>query len=236
METDIIVNIKIIRQRIAAAAARCNRSPDSVKLLAVTKTVAPHIVEQAIKAGIMACGENYVQEARDKIALIKEKVQWHMIGHLQTNKAKYVVNLFDYIHSIDRLDLAREIDRRAGLIGRKINILMEVNISGEQSKSGIEASEAIELIKNVSALENLNVQGLMTMAPYSDNPENSRPYFAALKDLQQKIIQEGIAGIQMNELSMGMTDDFEIAIEEGATIVRIGRAIFGERNPSKPVV
>ncbi len=236
METDIIANIKIIRQRIAAAAARCNRSPDSVKLLAVTKTVAPHIVEQAIKAGITACGENYVQEARDKITLIKEKVQWHMIGYLQTNKAKYVVNLFDYIHSVDRLELAREIDRRAGIIGRKINILMEVNISGEPSKSGIEASEAIELIKNISALENLSVQGLMTMAPYSDNPENSRPYFAALKDLQQKIIQEGIAGIQMNELSMGMTDDFEIAIEEGATIVRIGRAIFGERNPSKPIV
>ena len=230
METNITANIIQVRQRIAAAAARCNRSPDSVKLLAVTKTVAPAIVEQAIKAGVTACGENYVQEARDKITLIKEKVQWHMIGHLQTNKAKYVVNLFDYIHSVDRLELAREIDKRAGLIGRKINILIEVNVSGEKSKSGIDPSQILELIKNVSKLENLDVKGLMTMAPYSDNPENSRPCFSALRHLQQKIIQEGIADIQMDELSMGMTDDFEIAIEEGATVVRIGRAIFGERN------
>ncbi len=230
METDITANIIQIRRRIAVAAAKRNRSPDSVKLLAVTKTVAPAIVEQAIKAGVTACGENYVQEAREKIGLIGEKVQWHMIGHLQTNKVKYVVNLFDYIHSVDRLELAREIDRRAGLIGRNINILIEVNVSGEESKSGIETSEAIELIKNVSLLKNLSVKGLMTMAPYSTYPENSRPCFSALKNLQQKIIQEGIASIQMDELSMGMTDDFEIAIEEGATLVRIGRAIFGERN------
>ncbi|MGB5216671.1 MAG: YggS family pyridoxal phosphate-dependent enzyme [Smithella sp.] len=230
METDIIANIIQVRQRIAAAAARCNRSPDSVKLLAVTKTVAPELVQQAIKAGVTACGENYVQEAREKIGLIREKVQWHMIGYLQTNKAKYVVNLFDYIHSVDRLELAREIDKRAGLIGRKINILIEVNVSGEESKSGIETSRVPALIKDVSLLENLSVKGLMTMAPYSTNPEDSRPCFSALKNLQQKIIQEGIAGIQMDELSMGMTDDFEIAIEEGATLVRIGRAIFGERN------
>jgi PLP dependent protein len=230
METDITANIIQIRRRIAVAAAKRNRSPDSVKLLAVTKTVAPAIVEQAIKAGVTACGENYVQEAREKIGLIGEKVQWHMIGHLQTNKVKYVVNLFDYIHSVDRLELAREIDRRAGLIGRNINILIEVNVSGEESKSGIETSEAIELIQNVSLLKNLSVKGLMTMAPYSTYPENSRPCFSALKNLQQKIIQEGIASIQMDELSMGMTDDFEIAIEEGATLVRIGRAIFGERN------
>jgi len=230
METHIRVNINKIMQKIAAAAKRCNRSPDTVKLLAVTKTVPPQIIEQAIGAGLKAFGENYVQEAREKIARIQERVQWHMIGHLQTNKAKYVVNLFDYIHSVDRLELAREIDRRAEMAGRQINILIEVNISGESSKSGIRASEAIELIKNVSMMRNLSVRGLMTMAPYSDNPENSRPYFAALKDLQQKIIQEGIAGIQMDELSMGMTDDFEVAIEEGATMVRIGRAIFGERN------
>jgi hypothetical protein len=230
METHIRVNINKIMQKIASAAKRCNRSPDTVKLLAVTKTVPPQIIEQAIGAGLKAFGENYVQEAREKIARIQERVQWHMIGHLQTNKAKYVFNLFDYIHSVDRLELAREIDRRAGMAGRQINILIEVNISGESSKSGIRASEVIELIKNVSMMGNLSVRGLMTMAPYSDNPENSRPYFAALKDLQQKIIQEGIAGIQMDELSMGMTDDFEVAIEEGATMVRIGRAIFGERN------
>ena len=229
MGTDVAANIDKIRQRIAAAAARCNRAPDSVKLLAVTKTLAPAVIEQAIKAGLTAFGENYVQEAREKIPVIGQRIQWHMIGHLQTNKAKYVVNLFDYIHSVDRLELAEEINKRARMIGRKINILIEINVSGEETKSGIPAVKSIDLIKEVSGLENVSVKGLMTMAPYSDNPENSRPYFAELRNLRNNIINEGIAGIQMEELSMGMTDDFEIAIEEGATIVRIGRAIFGNR-------
>jgi PLP dependent protein len=229
MDTDIAAGIDKIRQRIVAAAARCDRDPDSVKLLAVTKTVAPSVIEQAIKAGLTAFGENYVQEAREKIAVIGQRVQWHMIGHLQTNKAKYVVNLFDYIHSVDRLELAEEINKRARLIGRKINILIEINVSGEETKSGISAVKSIDLIKEVSGLKNVSVRGLMTMAPYSDNPENSRPYFSELKNLRDKITSEGIAGIQMEELSMGMTDDFEIAIEEGAIIVRIGRAIFGDR-------
>jgi len=229
MEADITANINKIKQRIAAAAARCNRAPDSIKLLAVTKTVPLPAIEQAIKAGITALGENYVQEAKEKIAVIGQRVSWHMIGHLQTNKAKYTVNLFDYIHSVDRLELAAEIDKRARLIGRKINILIEINVSGEKTKNGITALEAIELIKNVSMLDCVSIKGLMTMAPYSTNPENSRPYFSELRNLRNKIISEGITNIQMEELSMGMTDDFEIAIEEGATIVRIGRAIFGQR-------
>jgi len=229
MEADITANINKIKQRIAAAAARCNRASDSIKLLAVTKTVPLPAIEQAIEAGITAMGENYVQEAKEKIAVIGQRVSWHMIGHLQTNKAKYTVNLFDYIHSVDRLELAAEIDKRARLIGRKINILIEINVSGEKTKNGITTLEAIELIKNVSMLESVSVKGLMTMAPYSTNPENSRPYFSELRNLRNKIISEGITNIQMEELSMGMTDDFEIAIEEGATIVRIGRAIFGQR-------
>jgi pyridoxal phosphate enzyme (YggS family) len=229
METDIAVNINKVRQRIVAATARCNRSPDSVKLLAVTKTVSSLAIEQAIEAGITAFGENYVQEAKEKIAVIGKRVEWHMIGYLQTNKAKYAVNLFDYIHSVDRMELAKEINKRADLINRKINILVEINISGEKTKSGIQAAHAVRLIKDISILENISVKGLMTMAPYSSNPENSRPYFSELRNLQKKIIKEGIKDIQMDELSMGMTDDFEIAIEEGATIVRIGRAIFGER-------
>ncbi|MGP8153930.1 MAG: YggS family pyridoxal phosphate-dependent enzyme [Smithella sp.] len=229
METDIAANINTIKQRMATAAARCNRATDSVKLLAVTKTVAPFAVQRAIDAGITALGENYVQEAKEKIAVIKRRVQWHMIGHLQTNKAKYAVNLFDYIHSVDRMELAKEINKRAGLINRKINILIEINVSGEKTKNGIPAAKAIELIKDVSLLENVSVKGLMTMAPYSTNHENSRPYFSELRNLQNNIISEGITNIQVDELSMGMTDDFEIAIEEGATIVRIGRAIFGER-------
>ena len=229
MEADISANINQIRQRIAAAAAKCNRAPDDIKLMAVTKIVTPSAIIQAIEAGVAMLGENYVQEAKEKIAVIGPRVQWHMIGYLQTNKAKYAVNLFDYIHSVDRLELAREIDKRARIAGRKINILIEINISGEKTKSGVPADEAADLIKNISLLENVSIKGLMTMAPYSANPENSRPYFSALKNLQKDIISEGIAGIQMEELSMGMTDDFEIAIEEGATIVRIGRAIFGER-------
>jgi pyridoxal phosphate enzyme (YggS family) len=174
-------------------------------------------------------GENYVQEAKDKIAAIGDHAQWHMIGHLQTNKAKYAVKLFDCVHSVDRLELAQELDKRAGQIKRKLNVLIEVNVSKEESKSGTEKTQALELVRQVAHFPNLAVRGLMTMAPYSDNPENSRPYFKALRDLRDDINRANIAGISMEELSMGMTDDFEVAIEEGATIIRIGRAIFGKR-------
>ncbi|KFZ44955.1 hypothetical protein DS62_08160 [Smithella sp. SC_K08D17] len=226
---DIAANISTIRQRIVAAAARSQRTPESIKLLAVTKTVSPLSIGKAIEAGISMFGENYVQEAKEKIAAIEKSIQWHMIGHLQTNKAKYAVKLFDYIHSVDRIDLARELDKKARLTGRKINILIEVNVSGEKTKDGIPANDAINLIKNVSQSENLSVRGLMTMAPFLANPEDARPYFSALRNLRDNITREGITGIHMEELSMGMTDDFEVAIEEGATIVRIGRAIFGKR-------
>jgi len=230
MPTDILANIQTIRERIAAAARRIHRSADAVKLLAVTKTVPPAAIRTAMEAGITDFGENYVQEAREKIAAIEQNARWHMIGHLQTNKAKYAVNLFDYIHSVDRLELAAELNKRLEKAGRKMNILIEVNVSGEETKNGVPADRAMDLVKSIAPLKHLSVKGLMTMAPYSDNPENARPCFAALKNLQQDIIREGIDGIAMEELSMGMTDDFEIAIEEGATIVRIGRAIFGERN------
>lgn len=229
MEVDIAANINAIKQRIADAAIRSKRSSDSIKLLAVTKTVSPLYINEAINAGISMFGENYVQEAKEKIAVIEKNVQWHMIGHLQTNKAKYAIKLFDYIHSVDRIDLARELDKKAGQIGRRINILIEVNVSGEKTKNGIPADAAITLIKDISRMQNLSVRGLMTMAPYSTNPEDARPYFRALKNLRDSIISKGITGTHMDELSMGMTDDFEVAIEEGATIVRIGRAIFGER-------
>lgn len=229
MEIDIAANISAIKHRIAAAAARSGRDPDSIKLLAVTKTVSPSYVNQAIDAGIFMFGENYVQEAKEKIAMIKKDVQWHMIGHLQTNKAKYAVKLFDYIHSVDRIDLAVELDKKAGQIDRRINILIEVNVSGEKTKNGIPADAAITLINDISILQNIAVRGLMTMAPYSANPEDARPYFRALRNLRDSIISKGITGTHLEELSMGMTDDFEVAIEEGATIIRIGRAIFGER-------
>ena len=228
METDIAANINKIKQRIAVAAVRVGRDPHSIKLMAVTKTVPPERILKAIEAGVTLLGENYVQEAKDKIALIGDSARWHMIGHLQTNKAKYAVKLFDCVHSVDRLELAQELDKRAGQINRKLNVLIEVN-SGEESKSGIEKTQALELVRQVAHLPNLAVRGLMTMAPYSDNPEDSRLYFKALHDLRDDVCRAGIANIQMDELSMGMTDDFEVAIEEGATIIRIGRAIFGKR-------
>ena len=229
MEINIVGNINTIKQRIVSAAVKWGRDPDSIKLLAVTKTIPTEYIIKAIDAGITMLGENYVQEAKDKIAAIGSRAKWHMIGHLQTNKAKYVVTLFDYVHCVDRLELAQELDKRAGLINRKLNVLIEVNVSGEESKSGIPADDAPALIKQIAGLDNLAVRGLMTMAPYSNNPENSRLYFSTLRNLRDIISRQQISGIQMEELSMGMTNDFEVAIEEGATIVRIGRAIFGER-------
>jgi pyridoxal phosphate enzyme (YggS family) len=228
MGTEISANIDSIKQRMAAAAKRAGRDPISIKLMAVTKTVETERIGEAIQAGLTMLGENYVQEAKDKIAIIGNAAQWHMIGHLQTNKAKYAVKLFDCVHSVDRLELAIELDKRAGQINPKLNVLIEVN-SGEESKSGIEKTKALELVRLVAALPNLAMRGLMTMAPYSDNPEDSRPYFKALRELRDDINRAGINGISMEELSMGMTDDFEVAIEEGATIIRVGRAIFGSR-------
>lgn len=229
METDISSNISLIRQRIEAASARSGRDPQSVRLMAVSKTVALERIREALEAGITLLGENYVQEAREKIPAIGHAAEWHMIGHLQTNKVKYVVNLFDWIHSVDRLELARELDKRAGQNNRRLNVLIEVNVSGEESKNGMEPDAALELVRQVSLLPNISVRGLMTMPPYSDNPENSRPHFQALRKLRDEISAAAIPNIRMDELSMGMTDDFEVAIEEGTTIIRVGRAIFGKR-------
>ena len=230
MTTQIATNVAAIKQRIAAAASRAGRAPETIRLMAVSKTVEPARIRQAIEAGMTLFGENYVQEAREKIPDVGHTVEWHMIGHLQTNKVKYVVNLFDWIHSVDRLELARELDKRAGQNNRRLNVLIEVNVSGEESKSGAEASQALELVRQISLLPHLSVRGLMTMPPYSDDPENSRPYFKALHKLRDEISAAAIPNIQMDELSMGMTDDFEVAIEEGATIIRVGRAIFGARS------
>ncbi|MDD4241475.1 MAG: YggS family pyridoxal phosphate-dependent enzyme [Smithellaceae bacterium] len=229
MTTQIADNIRTIRNRMAAAAARAGRDPAGIRLMAVSKTVEPERIRQAIDAGIGLLGENYVQEAREKIPAVGQAVQWHMIGHLQTNKVKYVVTLFDWIHSVDRLELAQELSRRAGQHGRVLNVLIEVNVSGEASKNGARPADVLELARQVAALPNLSVRGLMTMPPYSDDPENSRPYFVALRRLRDELAAAALPGVAMAELSMGMTDDFEVAIEEGATIIRVGRAIFGER-------
>lgn len=229
MTTSIAENIAGIRRRLNEAAARAGRDPGSIRLMAVSKTVEPQRVRLAIDAGITVLGENYVQEAREKIPLIGRGVEWHMIGHLQTNKAKYVVHLFDWIHSVDRQELAVELDKRAGQAGRTLNVLVEVNLSGEASKSGADPAAVPDLVRRIAALPHLQVRGLMTMPPYSDRPETSRPYFQSLRGLRDEIRAAAIPNIVMDDLSMGMTDDFEVAVEEGATIVRVGRAIFGER-------
>ena len=197
--------------------------------MAVTKTVDDGRILAAMRAGVEIIGENYVQEAKRKLEKLEKQGEWHLIGRLQTNKAKYAVHLFDMIHSVDRMELAAELDRRARSAGRVIPILIEVNISGEESKSGVPLNSAPDLIRLVAPLNNLLIRGLMTMPPWFDDPEESRPYFRALRELRDKIAREAIPRVEMRELSMGMTDDYVVAIEEGATIVRIGRGIFGER-------
>ncbi len=222
-------NIERIRETIAGAAAKAGRNAGDVKIMGVTKTVDDERIREAIACGITIMGENYVQEAKRKIETMGRDLEWHMIGHLQSNKAKYAVRLFDMIHSVDRLGLAQELDKRAKGSGMTMKILIEVNTGGEETKSGVSQDKAIDLVRAVSRLENLSLQGLMTMPPWFDNPEDARPYFVALRELRDRVVDEGIEGIEMGELSMGMTDDYGVAVEEGATIVRIGRAIFGER-------
>ena len=219
-----------IKQRIAAAARSCGRDAPDVRLVAVSKTMNAQRVAQAIAAGAEILGENYIQEARDKFnALYDRPVKWHFIGHLQSNKAKYAVRMFDLIHSVDSFKLAKALDKEASKHDKVQDILIQVNISREETKSGIDATEAIELVSQISRLENIRVQGLMTMPPFFDAPEQARPFFRELARLRDRIAAIDIPGVQMAELSMGMTGDFEVAIAEGATLVRIGTAIFGAR-------
>lgn len=219
-------NFLRVMERIAKASLRSGRDPDDIKLVAVSKTVDTIRIKEAIDAGVKILGENYVQEAHKKIEEIGRNVSWHFIGHLQSNKAKFAVKLFDMIHSIDGFSLAEELDRRAKREEKVIKVMIEVNLSGEETKFGVGEEGAIELAKKLLELKNLEIIGLMTMPPYFDNPEMSRPYFVRLRELKDIMIKEGIP---LKELSMGMSNDFEIAIEEGATFVRIGTAIFGPR-------
>ena len=223
-------NLERVKKRIANAAASCGRDPETINLVAVSKTVDTERVAAAIDAGVNILGENYIQEAREKFnALIDRPVQWHFIGHLQSNKAKYAVRMFDLIHSVDSFKLAKILDTAARKNGKIQAILIQVNISQEQTKSGTGEADAVELVRQVSQLENIRVSGLMTMPPFFDAPELARPYFSRLARLRDRIIDHDFARVQMDELSMGMTGDFEVAIEEGATLVRIGTAIFGAR-------
>ena len=222
-------NLARVRERMAKAAVRSGRTPNSVKLVGVTKTVDVKRIKEAVSAGLQILGENYVQEARDKINKVGGEASWHFVGRLQTNKAKYAVKLFDMIQTVDSFKLANELNRRAQTLGRTIPIIIQVNLASEVSKGGVEPSKCISLIKQISDLANLQIRGLMTMPPFFDQPERVRPYFAQLRELSQEIAKAQLPGVEMNELSMGMSGDFETAIEEGATLVRVGTAIFGER-------
>jgi pyridoxal phosphate enzyme (YggS family) len=222
--------IEAIRQRIAQAAHRCGRRPETIRLVAVTKTVEASRIQEAVDAGARIVGENYIQEARDKHRTLQDvAVSWHFIGHLQANKAKYAVEFFDLIHSVDSLKLAQALNRQAAKLGKVQSVLIQVNVAGEASKFGVSPDGVGPLVAAIAPLSNVSVQGLMTMPPFFDQPERVRPFFAQLRQIAQQLENAHIPGLSMRELSMGMTGDFEVAVEEGATLVRIGTAIFGQR-------
>jgi len=225
----IAANLARIKERIAAAALRAGRRPESVKLVGVTKTVDSPRVELAVQAGLEILGENYVQEAREKISRFQGRVRWHFIGRLQSNKAKHAVQLFDLIHTVDSLKLAEELDRRAGAIGLIIPVLIQVNLAAEVTRGGVRVENVRALVERAARLDHLRIRGLMTMPPYFDDPDRARPCFRRLRELSEEIAALGLPGAEMTELSMGMSGDFEAAVEEGATLVRVGTAIFGAR-------
>lgn len=227
--SSIADNFLRVKERMAEAAIRGGRAADSVKLVGATKNVDVHRIREAVSAGLEILGENYVQEARDKIEQLAEEVKWHFIGHLQTNKAKYAIKLFDLIETVDSIRLADELNRRAQRLGRVIPITVQVNLAGEISKGGVQTVECISFIRHISELPNLQIKGLMTMPPFFNQPERARPYFRQLRELSREIAEAQLPGVEMKELSMGMSGDFEVAIEEGATLIRVGTAIFGER-------
>ncbi len=226
----IAENLKTVKEKIARAALRAGRNPQEVQLVAVSKTVSGELIQQAIEAGVTILGESYIQEARKKIGEIGKAVRWDFIGHLQSNKVSYAVDLFEVIHSIDRLSLAQALSTRAAKKRKTLRVLVQVNISGEGAKSGIDTGRVNALVSHIASLPNLTLEGLMTMPPYFTDPEKARPYFVALRKLRDTLMAEQGNRIDLKELSMGMSGDFEVAVEEGATLVRVGTALFGERS------
>ena len=226
-------SIARIRERVDSAAARAGRKSNEISVMAVTKTVSPEHIHEAYAAGIRVFGENRVQEFATKAISIRqlEGAEWHMIGHLQSNKASRAVEQFHAIDSVDSLRVAQKLNSAASQTGKKISVLIEINIAGEPAKSGVapDSAELDGLLTAAPELSSLNFRGLMSVPPYDDNPERSRPYFRKVRELFEKIGSRKLPAITMQVLSMGMSHDFEVAIEEGSTCVRIGTAIFGER-------
>ncbi len=225
-------NLKIVEEKIAAACRRAGRGRDEVTLVAVSKTKPVSMIEEAMDAGIIEFGENKVQELTSKYEVLPKNLNWHLIGHLQTNKVKYIVDKTVLIHSIDSLKLATQIDKESAKKNIVSNILIEVNIAKEDTKFGVYAEDIYPLIMEISKLNHVQIKGLMTIAPFAEEPEKNRVHFRNLRQLNIDIKSKNIDNVHMDILSMGMTGDYEVAIEEGATIVRVGTGIFGERNYS----
>jgi pyridoxal phosphate enzyme (YggS family) len=225
---DLAENLSVVQQRIAGACERSGREPNSVILMAVSKSQPPEVVDQAAKLGLTLFGENKVQEAKAKIPLCSGKLRWQMIGHLQTNKCRDAVELFEMVQSVDSLHLAQELSNRAEQAAKRLPILLEVNIVGEASKFGYRPERLLAELNELKGLSRLEIQGLMTIPPWSPDPEKSRAVFRRLRELKEEC--EQLLGEPLAHLSMGMTGDFEVAIEEGASIVRIGTALFGPRH------
>ncbi|MBE5960282.1 MAG: YggS family pyridoxal phosphate-dependent enzyme [Lachnospiraceae bacterium] len=223
-------NLKDVEKRIEDACLRSGRKREEVTLIAVSKTKPLAMIEEAIEAGLTEFGENKVQELTEKIPAVKEEIRWHMIGHLQRNKVKYIVDQVCLIHSVDSYRLAEQINIEAEKKGIVCNILIEVNIGDEDSKFGVKPEEVEALIREIAVLSHVSVRGLMCVAPYTEIAEENRKYFKQMKQLSVDINEKNIDNVYMDKLSMGMTGDFEVAIEEGATLVRVGTGIFGERN------
>lgn len=226
----ICENIANIKRRIEAACKRSGREPEDIKLIAVTKTVDTDRIKEAINCGIKFLGENKVQEIMDKYPELGSSVEWHMIGHLQTNKVKYLIDKVSMIHSVDSLKLLGEIDKRFGISNKSIDVLIEINIGREKSKYGVFPENLEGFLKEAAKYKNIKIAGLMTVAPAVINPEDVRPYFVKMRELFENFKSSQINNIEFKYLSMGMTNDFEIAIEEGANIIRVGTGIFGPRN------
>lgn len=228
--SEISSNIDSIRQRIATACGRAGRDPGDVRLIAVSKVKPAADIDAAFAAGQTLFGESYVQEFRDKAPLVQSPVEWHFLGGLQSNKVKYLRGKVAMIHSVDRLSLAEEINRQWQKTDTSCDVLLQVNVGDEQQKSGCAPQQLESLVRSVAALPHLRICGLMCLPPYCDDAEEVRPYFRELRELAEQIDRMQIPGVAMRELSMGMSGDFEVAVEEGATLVRIGTAIFGERS------
>lgn len=223
-------NLQNVEERIQAACARANRDRNEVTLIAVSKTKPVSMLEEVYAEGIRCFGENKVQELTEKHDKLPSDVKWHMIGHLQRNKVKYIVDKVDLIHSVDSVRLAETIEQEAAKKDVIVPVLVEVNVAEEDSKFGLKVNEVLSIIEEISKFPHIRIKGLMTIAPYVENPEENRPVFARLRKLSVDIAEKNIDNVSVEILSMGMTNDYEVAIEEGATMVRVGTGIFGERN------